>query len=193
MKLTNIKTALAKILAQFERVSTDKGLLSFDGDELEVGMTVSLVDEEGNESKPEDGEYATDDGIIYVIADGKVAEIRELPKEETTGDDVQPEDVTDEVEEEAAEEEPAAEEEAPAEEPEADPRDERIANLEAEVARLEEELGAARERIAELEQENEDLKNKPAAEPAEEEFAKVNKVEKTGNRKLDNLNRILNA
>ena len=187
MKLSNIKTALAKILAQFERVSTDKGLLSFDGDELEVGMNVYLVDEEGNETPAPDGEYATDEGIIYVIADGKVAEIREVAKEETTGDDVQPEDVT--KEEENAPEEP----EAPAEEPEADDRDERIANLEAEVARLEEELGAARERIAELERENEELKNKPAAEPATEEFEKVNKVEKTGNKRLDNLNRILNA
>lgn len=191
MKLTNIKTALAKILAQFERVSTDKGLLSFDGDELEVGMNVSLVDEEGNETPAPDGEYATEDGIIYVIADGKCAEIKEVAKEDTTGDDVQPEDVT--SEEENAPEEPAEEPEAPAEEPEADDKDERIANLEAEVARLEEELGAARERIAELERENEELKNKPAAAPAEEEFEKITKPEKTGNRKLDNLTRILNA
>ena len=191
MKLTNIKTALAKILAQFERVSTDKGLLSFDGDELEVGMNVSLVDEEGNETPAPDGEYATNEGIIYVIADGKCAEIKEVAKEDTTGDDVQPEDVT--SEEENTPEEPAEEPEAPAEEPEADDKDERIANLEAEVARLEEELGAARERIAELERENEELKNKPAAAPAEEEFEKITKPEKTGNRKLDNLNRILNA
>ena len=190
MKLTNIKTALAKILAQFERVSTDKGLLSFDGDELEVGMNVSLVDEEGNETPAPTGEYKTDDGTIYVIEDGKCTEIREVAKEDTTGDDVQPEDVT--SEEENAEE-PAEEPEAPAEEPEADDKDERIANLEAEVARLEEELGAARERIAELERENEELKNKPAAAPAEEEFEKITKPEKTGNRKLDNLTRILNA
>jgi len=186
MKLSNIKTALARILAQFERLSTDKGLLSFDGDELEVGMSVNIVDEEGNESPAPDGEYATEDGIVYTIADGKVADIKEVAKEDTTGDDVEPEAETQEQEN--------AEEEAPAaEEPEADDRDERIANLEAEVARLEEELGAARERIAELERENEELKNKPAAEPAEEVFEKMNKTEKTGNRKLDNLNRILNA
>lgn len=188
MKLSNIKTALAKILAQFERVTTDKGILSFDGDELEVGMNVSILDEEGNESKPEDGEYATEEGIIYVIADGKVTDIKEVAKEDTTGDDVQPEDVTEE--EVNAEDEPAEE---PAEEPESDPRDERIANLEAEVARLEEELGAARERIAELEKENEDLKNKPAAEPAEQEFENITSPKKTGNKRLDNLSRILNA
>ena len=120
---------------------------------------------------------------IYVVADNKVAEIREVEKEPETGDDVQPEEET-----EAVEKEPEMEAEEPAEEaePEADPRDEKIANLEAEVARLEEENGALKERIAELE-------GKSAAEPATEEFERVNKVEKTGNRKLDNLNRILNA
>ena len=272
MKLTNIKTALAKILAQFERISTDKGLLSFDGEELEVGMSVSLVDEEGNESKPEDGEYATEEGIVYVIADGKVSDIKELPKEDTTGDDVQPEDVTEEEsfslihrmavkfesflekedkiraalankgiegwlvdagddfvvvgvwKEDAMQDTfwkyavswdengdavigegeevksafvPVEEEieKTPVEEnfEEEEDKDQKITNLEAEVARLEEELGAARERISELEAENEELKNKPAAEPAKDEFAKINKTENTGNKRIDNLNRILNA
>ena len=186
MKLSNIKTALAKILAQFERVSTDKGLLSSPDEEIVVGSRVSLLDEEGNEIEAPDGEYKTDEGTVYVIAEGKVTEIREP---EVIVDETPAEEPVEEVAEENAPEEP----EAPAEEPEADDRDERIANLEAEVARLEEELGAARERIAELERENEELKNKPAAEPAEEVFEKMNKTEKTGNRKLDNLNRILNA
>ena len=184
-KLDKIRVMLQSVLATFERIATDKGLLSFDGDELEVGMKVNVVDEEGNESPAPAGEYATDEGTIYVINEESiVAEIREADgqeESETTGDDVQPEAET----EEEINAEDTPEEEAPAEE-EADPRDQRIADLEAEVARLEEENGALRERIAELE-------NKPAAEPAAEEFEKVNKVEKTGNRKLDNLNRILNA
>lgn len=185
-KLNAIRTLLQKALMAFERISTDKALIEYDGDELEVGMAVHGVDEEGNAFDLEDGEYTAEDGTIYVVAEGKVAEIREPEKAPETGDDVQPEAETEAIEREPemAEEEP----EAPTEEaePEADPRDERIANLEAEVARLEEENGALRERIAELE-------NKPAAEPATEEFEKVNKVEKTGNRKLDNLSRILNA
>lgn len=191
MKLTNIKTALAKILAQFERVSTDKGLLSFDGDELEVGMNVSLVDEEGNETPAPDGEYATEEGIIYVIADGKCAEIKEVAKEDTTGDDVQPEDVT--SEEENAPEEPAEEPEAPAEEPEADPRDEKIANLEAEVARLEQRIGELEEENNQLRDQIKELEDKSAASPASEEFEKLVKPEKTGNVKIDRLSRILNA
>lgn len=183
-KLEKIRTALQNILAQFARISTDKALIEYDGDELEVGMAVRGIDEEGNSYELENGEYKTDDGTIYVIEDGKCTEIREVEVEDTTGDDVQPEDVTDEIrDEENAEEEPAEEAEPEAEE---DPRDERIRNLEAEVARLEEENGALRERIAELE-------GKSAAEPATEEFEKVNAPIKTGNKKLDNLSRILNA
>lgn len=190
-KLNAIRALLQKALMTFERIATDKALLEWDGEgDLEVGMSVHGVDDEGNTFNLEDGEYAAADGTIYVIEEGKVTEIREPDGEtesETTGDDVQPEEETqDEINAEETEAEPEAE-------PEADPRDEQIANLEAEVARLEEELGAARERIAELEKENEDLKNKPAAEPAAEEFEKVNKFEKTGNKRMDNLNRILNA
>lgn len=179
-KLDKIRVMLQSVLATFERISTDKGILSFDGDELEVGMSVSVVDEEGNETPAPDGEYTTSEGTVYVVVDGKVEEIRE------------PEGETEEAP--AAEETPVEAEDAePEAEPEADPRDERIANLEAEVARLEEELGAARERIAELERENEELKNKPAAESATEEFEKVNTPKLTGSKKLDRLNRILNA
>ena len=188
-KINKIKAMLQSVLAQFAKLATDKGLLSFDGDELEVGMSVMLVDEDGNESVPEDGEYKVEDGTVYVIAEGKVAEIREAENEvESVGDDVEPEPEVQEEENEAeeteAEAEPAAEPE-----PEADDRDERIANLEAEVARLEEENGALRERIAELEAKLEE----PAAPPAEEEFENTKKVTKTGNRGLDNLSRILNA
>ena len=143
----------------FERISTDKALLEWDGEgDLEVGMAVHGVDEEGNTFNLEDGEYRADDGTVYVVAEGKVTEIREPEVNETTGDDVQPEAETAEETQqetaEAAEEAPQAEEE-----PEEDPRDEQIRNLEAEVARLERENGELRERIAELE-------DKPAAEPA---------------------------
>ena len=58
--------------------------------------------------------------------------------------------------------------------------------MEAEVERLEEENGMLKERIAELE-------NKPAAEPAEEAFNRVNKIEKTGDKKIDRLIDIVNA
>ncbi len=179
-KLEKLRTALQNILAQFERIATDKALIEYDGEELEVGVAVHGVDEEGNPFNLEDGEYTVEDGTVYVIAEGKVAEIREVEKEpEAPAEEPAPEAPQETVEN--AEEIPQSEEE-----PEADPRDQRIADLEAEVARLEEENGALRERIKELEE-------KPAAEPATEEFERVNKVEKTGNAKTDRLLRIINA
>jgi hypothetical protein len=191
MKLGKLKIALQRMLAEtFAQVSTSRGILAWDGEaEMpEVGDAVYSFDEDGNQISVEDGDYTLEDGTVIVVEDGKVKEIREgendntpaeeAPAEEAPADETPAEDVPDVVEGE--EEEPAAEEEP------VDDRDERIANLEAEIARLEEENGALRERIKELE-------GKPAAEPAEEEFKRVNKIESTGNKKLDNLARILNA
>lgn len=181
-KLNAIREMLQKVLATFERLATDKALLEYDGDELEVGMAVHGIDEEGNPFELENGEYRADDGTVYVIEDGKVSEIREAerePEAEEPAEEPAPEEP--QVTAENAEDEPQSEEE-----PEADPRDQRIADLESEIARLEEENGALRERIAELE-------DKPAAEPATAEFEKVNAPVKTGIKKLDNLSRILNA
>lgn len=190
-KLNSIKQMLQSVLAQFAKLSTDKGLLSFDGEELEVGVSVYAVDENGNESKPEDGEYKADDGTVYVIKDGKVEEIIEPEMEVPVEEPVEEA----KVEDEEAAEEPVEAEDQPAEEPEQeqepeeDPKDRRIADLEAEIARLEERIGA-------LEAENEELKRKleePAAEPAQEQFENITKPETTGNKGLDRLNRILKA
>jgi cell division protein FtsB len=189
MKLNKIRTMLQKVLAQFGAISTDKGLLAYesDGELPEVGEIVAIVDEEGNESKPEDGEYGLEDGTVIVVAEGKVSEIRipEKPVEEPAQEEpVEAEDEEPEAEETPAEEPAQSEPSVSVDEVEA--LKERIKNLEAEIARLEEENGELKERIAELEKE-------PAAEPASETFEKVITVEKTGNKKLDRLNSILNA
>lgn len=181
MKLSKIKSLLQAALMQFGRLSTDKGLISYASDnELpEVGESIYLVDEEGNESVAADGEYTLEDNTVIVVVEGKVSEIREPQKvEETPAEEpVQAED------EEPAEETPAEE---PASVDDVDALKERIANLEQEVARLETENGELRERIAELEK-------TPAAEPVSEEYEKQTIVEKTGNKRLDRLNAILNA
>ena len=186
-KLNAIRTLLQKALMTFERIATDKALLEWDGEgDLEVGMAVHGIDEEGNPFDLEDGEYTADDKTVYVIAEGKVAEIRE-PEGETETEPEAP------AEPEAEQEQEAAEENEPEAEPEAEPEDDRIANLEAEIARLEQENGALREENDQLKARIDELENKPAAEPATEDFEKVNKIEKTGNKRLDNLTRILNA
>lgn len=106
-KLARIKSLLQKALYEFGQISTDKGVLSFnDSDELEVGMEVFLLDEDGQESKPEDGNYETE-ARIYVIEDGKVAEIQEKEKEDNEPENEPEEEV------EAHEEAPAEGKEAP--------------------------------------------------------------------------------
>ena len=73
-----IKAKLAAMLGKFGNVTTDKATLSWDGDgELEAGMEVYILDADGNRTKPEDGDYTTEDGKVIAVADGIVAEIRD--------------------------------------------------------------------------------------------------------------------
>lgn len=216
-KLSRIKETLKSVLAQFqsERITSDKGIIDVQkaGDEIAVGDTIVLVDEEGVESQAESGEYLLTDGTILKVTDGKIEEIvvpeveapaeepaqeeeapaeeevpaEEKPEEEPAQEEEKPEEEEapaeeKPAEEEAPEEEPAAEEEAPAQEEE-----------NAEVAALRAEIAEKDARIAELEARIAELENKPAAEPATEEFKKVNKVTKTGNEKLDRLAKIMGA
>ena len=77
-KITRFKAALAKMLAAFGNVSTDKGILAWDGDEdLKEGDAIFVEDQEGNRTPAPDGEYITSDAKTIVVADGKVAEIRD--------------------------------------------------------------------------------------------------------------------
>lgn len=179
-KLNSIKALLQKVLETFAQVSTDKGLLNYasEGELPEVGEEVMIVDEEGNKNKPEDGDYTLETGTVIVIKDGKVEEIREpeAPAVEPAEPVAEPEPEPVAAEDEP---EPAAE---PQDEPKEDEKDAKIAELEA--------------KIAELEAENAELKKKleePASEPATEEFKKTVVTTSTGNKKLDNLCRILNA
>ena len=162
-QLRKIKAVLRSLLVEMGEVSTDKGILTWDGDEdIKVGDAVKGMDEEGNDTEVADGDYTTEDGKVIVVAEGKVAEIREpeeLPVEEPA------EEPADEPAEEdvVAEEEPADE---PAEEPAEDERDIKIKELEETIAAKDAEIEELKAKIAELE-------NEPAAKPAEEEFAKA--------------------
>lgn len=84
-KMKRLKENLKNILLQFqsERITSDKGVLDVQksGDEIAVGDTVMLVDEEGVESQVESGEYILTDSRVLVIEDGKIAEIREKEEE----------------------------------------------------------------------------------------------------------------
>lgn len=78
-KLSRLKAALAKVLQEFGNMTTDKGVLAWDGeDDLKAGDSVYIEDADGNQTLAEDGEYKTDDNKIVVVADGKVSEIRDV-------------------------------------------------------------------------------------------------------------------
>ena len=76
-KMQNLKKAILALLEEnFANVTTDKGVLSWDGDEdLKAGDNVYTEDAEGNRTPAADGDYKTGDGKTIKVADGKVTEI----------------------------------------------------------------------------------------------------------------------
>lgn len=83
MSFKKFKERLAAMLAEeepqkFGSVTTDKGVLVWDGEEdLKAGDRVEVEAEDGNRAAAEDGEYVTPDGKTIVVAGGEVAEIRD--------------------------------------------------------------------------------------------------------------------
>ena len=94
-KLKKIKQVLRTLLVEMGEVSTDKGILIWQGeDELQVGDAVKGLDENGNDTDIANGDYKTEEGQIITVEDGKVTNI-EIP-EEIPVDDI--EEVIEEVE-----------------------------------------------------------------------------------------------
>lgn len=86
-KFTKIKLELAKMLAKFSDVKTDKAVLTWDSDEdLREGMDVYVADENGEYAPAADGEYVTEDGKTIVVKDGRVESITD-PKAEVDPDE----------------------------------------------------------------------------------------------------------
>lgn len=177
-KLELIKTKLAKILLQFTSIKTDKGILEYDGEELATDVEIYIVDENGERSKPEDGEYVTEDDKTIVVTDGKVTEIKE--KEEEVTEETVEEEVTEEMEETVEEvtEETVEEEKV-----------DELAELKAEIESLKsivEELvntvsamnNTTEERLSKIEKMS-------ASKTIEEEIELKRELKKTGNSKVD--------
>ena len=77
-KLKKLKAALAKVFAALGNVTTDKGILAWDGyEDLKAGYKIYVEDAEGNRTPAEDGDYRTEDGKIIVVVGGQVAEIKD--------------------------------------------------------------------------------------------------------------------
>ncbi len=173
MKISKkVKIALRSLLMKCGAIATDKATLLFEGAEPEVGMEVFVEDENGEILPAPDGEYVAE-GVVYVVAEGKISEIRkseegETPTEETPA-------------EEPAETPVEGEEEEPQAEPVDEPEPTETETVEDRLARLEESIGELREGIenileaiaalvSRVEVVEEKLKSveEPAANPAED-------------------------
>lgn len=171
---TKLKIFLKSLLSlQYGEVATDKGNLKWNGEEdLKAGDEVFVENEEGEIEAAPDGEYITEDGKTIVVAEGKVAEIKDAEAE------VAPESEGDQVESGIeAEEEPAPAEEPADEEEVSDEAtiEERVARMESNMESILKGLENIVNAIAELEGRINDVEAKlasveaPAAEPVEDE------------------------
>ena len=160
-KLLKLKRALLNL----GEISTNEGLLIYDGENIEVGKEVFVEGDEGL-VPAKDGLYTYNNEIIEVEG-GVVKTISEKEVEQPT------EEVVEEVVEEPMEEQPNEEEqpmeEQPTEEEPTISTDELNAIIEEQKAMIEQ----LKSEIEGLKKENEDLKKKleePAAQSAEEDF-----------------------
>ena len=212
-KIERFKARLAKLLAAFGSVSTDRGVLSWDGDEdLKAGDDVYILDDEGNRSAAEDGDYITTDAKTVVVADGKVAEIKDPEAEVESEFGAIPTDkgeLTWEGEEDLKEGDSVFIEGEPAPDGEYLTEDGKtivvvegkvaeIRDAEAEVApespaenpeieELRKENAVLKAQVAELTAQVEKLSRKSAAKPAHDEVQTSEKARKTGVKGLDRL------
>ena len=145
-KFQKVKLTLQKLLLQFGEVSTDKGLLEYTGEELVVGAEVFI---DGNPAP--DGEYKIAEDKVIVVAEGKVAEIKEPAPEPEPEPEPEP---APEVPVEAAEEDLVMV----------------IEPLVNEINAVKAELEAVKARLAEIESKLQE----DAAKPADEVFSTQN-------------------
>lgn len=176
-KLDVIKAKLAEILAieedvievEFASATTDEGVAIFWEGELAEGVAVFVEDEEGNRVALADGTYVIGNAtekVILEVVDGfiKTMTVEEVPMEEP--------EQTEEPEAEPQEEENA-------EEPEVeDPTNEGEETADEAIVKLREEVNELYSIVDELRREIEELKAKPAAMSATEQFEQMNKAEK---------------
>ena len=184
MKIKSIKEALKAMIRQmeFSTATTDKGVIGWDVDgDIEVGVEVYIVDENGDRQPIEDGDYVLEDGRTVVVKDSKVEEIKEKAEEPTVEEPTN-EPTTEETKVEENEEPTDTEVENPDGTEEKD--NTAIEELRKEVNELYDLVDKLTKRIEELE-------NKPAAQPVQEDFKTVSQVEKTGNKAIDTLSRRL--
>ena len=176
-KLKAIFAALAAILVTMGKVATDKGILSYDGDEdLKAGDAVKLDQEDGSQIDAPDDVYTTDDGKKITVKDGKVESIEDPAAE------VAPEELEKETKPVQAAEQ----------QPEDKGLEERVSALEGAFKKFADYFGII---VLERKKSNAklvELGKQPAATPATKDVPEVPaKFQKTGDKKIDKLAEIM--
>ena len=85
-KLSKLKLALQKLLVEYTALTTDKGILYFEEDNIKTDIQVYLEDENGDKQIAESGVYETETQTITVEA-GRVKEIIEKTTDEEMTDE----------------------------------------------------------------------------------------------------------
>ncbi len=222
-KLSRLKAALAKAFAALGNVTTDKGVLAWDGDEdLKAGDSVYIEDAEGNRTPAEDGDYKTEDGKTIVVVGGQVSEIKDPKAEVDSTPAADPAPANEEMETittdkgdltytgelavgtevfvvgEDGESTPAADGDYKVEGKTIKVVDGKVSEIVEDApapAPAEEsaEVAALKAQIKELQAKIEKMSKLSAGKPAHEEIKQSAEVGKTGIKGLDNLSRILSA
>ena len=85
-KITKLKLALQKLLVEYTALTTDKGILYFEEDNIKTDIQVYLEDENGDKQTAEPGTYETETQII-TVANGRITEIIEKTTDEEMTDE----------------------------------------------------------------------------------------------------------
>ena len=85
-KLTKLKLALQKLLVEYTALTTDKGILYFEEDEIKNDIQVYLEDENGDKQVADPGTYQTETQII-TVTNGRITEIIEKTTDEEMTDE----------------------------------------------------------------------------------------------------------
>ena len=80
-KITKLKLALQRLLVEYTALTTDKGILYFEEDNIKTDIQVYLEDENGDKQTAEPGTYETETQII-TVANGRITEIIEKTNNE---------------------------------------------------------------------------------------------------------------
>ena len=148
---------LARMVMKLSEIKTNKGELISET-VIEVGSEVFIEDANDMLVAAPDGEYVTQDEVTIVVADGKVAEIREKETEEKPTEEQPKQPVEEPLAEEPVEEQPIDEPAQP------DDRDAEIAKLQAQIEELNQVIVEKDELIGELRKKLEETDSKPAEE-----------------------------